>query len=132
MDGYTNFTNVHGEIVNADLLVGPLTGNASTASIASCLTGHVVSTNVLSKAANYSLSTAEIGKLFTNITMTTASKVLTLGLVAGQMMIVYNAGAETVKVKNVAGDTGTDVATTKAILVIGSLTADASIVIALN
>jgi hypothetical protein len=64
--------------------------------------------------------------------MSVASKVLTLGLAAGQAMIVYNAGSETLTVKNVSGDTGTSLATTKAVLVIGSATANASIVIALN
>lgn len=96
------------------------------------LTGSIISTNTISKAVDYALSAAEIGKLFTSITMTVASKVLTLGLAAGQMMIVYNAGAETLTVKNVSGDTGTSLATTKAILVIGSATANGSIVIPLN
>lgn len=118
---YTKFTRVEsGEFK------GPLTGSATG------LVGSVISSNTISKAVDYALSATEIAKLFTSITMTVASKVLTLGLAAGQMMIIYNAGAETLTVKNVSGDTGTSLATTKAILVIGSATADASIVIALN
>ena len=129
MEGYTNFTNLHASIINGDSIVGPVTGNANTAN---SLTGSVISMNTLSKAVDYALVTAEIAKLFTSITMTAASKVLTLGLAAGQAMIVYNAGSETLTVKNVAADTGTSLATTKAILIIGSATANASIVIALN
>lgn len=119
MTGYTNFTKLHAEVIDGTAITGALTGS-------------VISTNTISKAVDYALSTTEIAKLFTSITMTAASKVLTLGLAAGQAMIVYNAGAETLTVKNVAGDTGTSLATTKAILVIGSATANASIVIALN
>ena len=127
MEGYTNFTKVH-----ADEFNGPLVGNAETANSAASLTGSVVSINTISKDADYELVAAEKAKFFTSITMTAASKTLTLGLVAGQSMIVYNAGSETLTVKNVADDTGTSLAKTKAILIVGSDTADASIVIALN
>ena len=120
MEGYTNFTKVHADEFNADTIVS------------SKLSGSVISTNTITKADSYSLSASEIAKFVTSITMSAGSKVLTLGLAAGQTMIVYNAGSETVSVKNVAGDTGTSVATTKAVLVIGSATANASIVIALN
>lgn len=129
MEGYTNFTNLHAKIINGDSIIGPLTGKASDASK---LSGSVISMNTISKAVDYSLSTVEIAKLITSITMTAASKVLTLGLAEGQAMIIYNAGAETVTVKNIATDTGTSLATTKAILVIGSATKDTSIIIALN
>lgn len=132
MEGYTNFTKVYATEVNGASIVGPVTGNATSATSAASLTGSVISTNTISKAVDYALVAAEKAKLFTSITMSASEKVLTLGLAAGQVMIVYNAGAETVKVKNVADDTGTDVATTKAILIIGSATADTSIVIALN
>ena len=125
MEGYTNFTKVHADEFNADAVVG-------TTIVSSKLSGSVISTNTITKADSYSLSASEIAKFVTSITMSDASKVLTLGLAAGQTMIVYNAGSETVSVKNVAGDTGTSVATTKAVLVIGSATANASIVIALN
>lgn len=123
MEGYTNFTKVYAnEIKGLEII----------ASDASKLSGSVISMNTISKAVDYSLSAVEIAKLITSITMTAASKVLTLGLADSQAMIIYNAGAETVTVKNIATDTGTSLATTKAILVIGSATKDTSIIIALN
>ena len=132
MEGYTNFTKAYAKEFKADAFVGNVTGNADTASSAASLTGSVISTNTLSKEDDYALVAAEKEKLFTSITMTAASKTLTLGLAAGQSMIVYNAGSETLTVKNVDDDAGTSLATTKAILIVGSDTADASIVIALN
>jgi len=89
----------------------------------------------LSKGANYSLTAAEKAAPAVLCTMTAASKVLTLGLANGQMMVVVNAGGTNAfTVKNVSGDTGTSLAAnaSKALLIIGSSTANASTVIALN
>lgn len=133
MEGYTNFTKVYAEELRGSLITGPVTGNASTSTSTSSLTGSVISANTLSKADNYSLAAAEIAKFFTGCVMTAASKTLTLGLAAGQAMIVMNTGATNAyTVKNIAADTGTSLGTSKAILVIGATTADASLIIALN
>lgn len=94
--------------------------------------GAVTGSVVIEKAADYALAAAEKANLFISIKATAASKVFTLGLAAGQIAMVYNHGTETFTLKNVAGDTGTSVATTKLILVVGSATANASTVIALN
>lgn len=132
MEGYTNFTKVYATEVRGASIVGPVTGNATTATSAASLTGSVISANILSKSDNYALTATEIAKTFTSLTQSADNKVLTLGLAAGQTMIVHNAGSKTFSVKNIAGDTGTSLATTKAILIVGSATQDASIVIALN
>lgn len=132
MEGYTNFTKVYATEVRGASIVGPVTGNADTATSAAKLTGSIISANTLSKSDNYALTASEIAKVFTSITQSGDNKTLTLGLAAGQAMIVHNAGAKTITIKNVSGDTGTSLATTKAILVVGSATQDASIVIALN
>lgn len=124
MKGYTNFTKVYADEVRGISLVGTLNGT---------LAGSVISTNTISKAVDYALTATEKAKLFTAVEMTAASKVLTLGLAEGQAMIVYNSGATNAfTVKNIATDTGTSLSSNKAILVIGSATKDASIVIALN
>lgn len=136
MNEYTNFTKVFAEEVKATKFVGPVTGNADSATLAaeaSKLSGSVISANSLSKAVDYALSATEKAKLFTGLVMTATSKVLTLGLAAGQAMIVMNTGdTNAYTVKNVADDTGTSLAAGKAVLIIGSATADASLVIALN
>lgn len=121
MDGYTNFTKVHAEVIHGDEIAGPVTGGVN-------------SSNSLSKAIDYALSASEKNKFFTSIAMTAENKTLTLGLDVGQSMIVYNKGANSVTVKNIADDTGTALVTTKALLVVGGVTssADQSIVIALN
>ena len=64
--------------------------------------------------------------------MTAENKALTLGLAAGQVAFVYNHGTNTLTVKNVAGDDGTSLATTKLLLVVGHGTANKSTVIALQ
>lgn len=67
------------------------------------------------------------------ITLTAASKTVTLGLGDGEYMRVLNAGGTNAfTLKNVAGDTGTSLAAGKYAVVIGSTTADASIVKVLN
>jgi hypothetical protein len=87
----------------------------------------------LSKAVDYALAAAEKDKQFYAITLTEASKVITLGNTAGTWCIVHNAGdTNAFTLKNVAGDTGTSLAAGKTVIVIPSATANASIVIALN
>lgn len=67
------------------------------------------------------------------ITLTAASKTVTLGLGNGEYMYVLNAGGTNAfTLKNVAGDTGTSIAAGKFAVIIGSKTADASIVKVLN
>ena len=67
------------------------------------------------------------------ITLSAASKTVTLGLGDGEYMRVLNAGGTNAfTLKNVAGDTGTSLAAGKYAVVIGSTTADASIVKVLN
>jgi len=125
----TNFTEV-----TADVFTGALTGNVTgnVTGSAGSLAGVLNATAEISKEADYALLATDKVKPIIVAKMTAESKVLTLGLAANQAVIVYNSGTNTFKVKNVAADTGTDLATTKAILVIGSATKDASIVVALN
>lgn len=116
MEGYTNFTKLYAEAIASK-----------------SFTGSIIGANNLSKADNYSLSAAEKAKVFTGIEMTAGSKTLTLGLAVNQIMIVSNVGAtNALTVKNIATDTGTTLAASKAILIVGSATKDASIIIALN
>ena len=87
----------------------------------------------LSKADSYALADAEKG-VCVGVTMTAASKVLTLGLANGQYCIVINdGGTNAFTVKNIAGDTGTSVAAGKIALCIGgSGTADTFTAYVLN
>lgn len=95
--------------------------------------GGIIGANtVIEKGANYTLSDTERANIFISLKATGASKTFTLGLDEGQIAFVYNHGAETFTLKNVADDTGNEVATTKLVLVIGSQTAKKSTVIALN
>lgn len=129
----TNFTEVTANVFTG-ALVGAVTGNVTgnVTGSAGSLAGVLNATAEISKAADYALLATDKVKPIIVAKMTEESKVLTLGLAANQAVIVYNSGTNTFKVKNVADDTGTDLATTKAILVIGSATKDASIVVALN
>ena len=87
---------------------------------------------VLSKAADYKLTDDE-KRPFINITLTAASKAVTLDLAEGECAIVYNAGGTNAfTVKNVSGDTGTSVGAGKVAYVMASRTADASAVKVLN
>jgi hypothetical protein len=122
--GYTVFTNLEAANIKATGgFTGDLTGN---------VTGAIIGKSTVEKADSYALSATERAAPFISLKNTGTGKVFTLGLAAGQMAVVYNHGTETFTVKNVADDTGTSLATTKAILVVGSATADASTVIALN
>lgn len=90
-----------------------------------------LSTN-LTISANASL-TDEQKKPFVNVTASAASKVLTLGLGNGQTCFVTNTGGTNAfTVKNVSGDTGTSVAAGKVAIVVGSTTANGSVVAVLN
>lgn len=129
MAAYTRFTNVEatGDI-KAATFHGALTGDVTGAH-----KGAVTGSLALSKAADYALSAAEKANLVFLITLTEESKTVTLGLAAGQVAIVHNAGTTNAfTLKNVAADTGTSLAAGKTVLVIGSATANASKVIALD
>lgn len=108
-------------------VTGDVTGN-----VAGMLTGGAIGMATIEKAVDYALVAAEKANLVISAKMTAEGKTLTLGLAAGQVAFVYNHGTETYTVKNVAGDTGTSLATTKLLLVVGSATKDTSTVIALN
>jgi len=78
--------------------------------------------------------TDEQKDIFIDFTCSAASKVLTLGLDAGQHAILTNVGGtNAVTVKNIAGDTGTSVAAGKVALVIGGTsTANTAVIKVLN
>ena len=94
--------------------------------------GAILGSVAISKADNYALSAAEKANLVFSLKATAGSKTFTLGLQTGQVALVYNEGTNTFTVKNVAGDDGTSLETTKLVLIIASTTANASKVIALN
>ena len=126
MSEQTNFTEVTAEKFTGDF-VGDVTGN-----VTGSLIGTLSASAEISKADSYALAAADKVTPIIVAKMTAGSKVLTLGLAANKAVIVYNSGSESYTVKNVAADTGTVLATTKAILVVGSATTNASIVVALN
>lgn len=126
MSEQTNFTEVTAEKFTGNF-VGDVTGN-----VTGSLIGTLSASAEISKADSYALAAADKVTPIIVAKMTVGSKVLTLGLAANKAVIVYNSGSESYTVKNVAADTGTVLATTKAILVVGSATKDASIVVALN
>jgi hypothetical protein len=130
MSEQTNFTEVTAEKFTGDL-IGNVTGNV-TGDVTGSLIGTLSASAEISKADSYALVAADKVTPIIVAKMTAGSKVLTLGLAANKAVIVYNSGSESYTVKNVAADTGTVLATTKAILVVGSATANASIVVALN
>ena len=112
---YTKFTGIE-----ADEVKGDVKGDVK---------GGLLGAVTLSKSADYALSAAEKSAPAVVCTMSAASKKLTLGLAAGQMMFVINNGgtnAFTLCSRN--GDTGTSLGTGKTALVIGSGTANASII----
>ncbi len=94
--------------------------------------GALLGSKSISKAADYSLTAAEKANTAFLLKATAASKTFTLGLAAGQIAFIVNVGTNAFTVKNVAADTGTEVAATKAVMIIASATANASTVIALN
>ena len=108
-----------------------VTGNV-IGNVAGMLTGGAIGMATIEKAVDYALVAAEKANLVISAKMTAEGKTLTLGLAAGQVAFVYNHGTNTLTVKNVAGDNGTSLATTKLLLVVGHGTANTSTVIALN
>lgn len=124
---YTIFTNVE-----AAKIKGALTGNV-TGNVVGSQAGAILGSVAISKAVDYALTAAEKANLVMFITMTAASKVVTLGLAAGQVAFVHNIGSTNAfTVKNVAADTGTSLAAGKTLLFVGATTEDSSVVVALN
>jgi len=77
--------------------------------------------------------TADQKRPFIAVSSSAASKTITLGLDVGDTAIVTNVGGvNAVTLKNVAGDSGTSLATGKTALVIASQTANASTILILN
>ncbi|MBQ0125767.1 MAG: hypothetical protein KBS59_05520 [Clostridiales bacterium] len=123
---YTKFRKVKAEEFNGKFVgefVGELIGD---------VVGPMVGAVSVSKADSYELSKEE--KLpYIGITMTAASKTLTLGLAKGQIAFVMNeGGTNAVTVKNVSGDSGTSLAAGKIAIVIASETANETKVVVLN
>lgn len=103
-----------------------------TGDVTGSQTGAILGSAVIEKADSYALGDADKANLFISLKCTGDGKTFTLGLAAGQVALVYNHGSKSITVKNVVDDTGTTLATTKLILVLGSATANASTVIELN
>lgn len=94
MEGYTVFTKLKAEEIAATL-----------------------TKTTLSKAADYALDDGEKTAVI-GITLTAASKTVTLGLKEGQAALVINEGdTNAFTVKNVSADSGTSVAAGKIALV---------------
>lgn len=108
------------------------TGNIVLKLTETGIKGPIVSTVAIEKDADHTLTDAEKTHLFITLKATAASKTFTLGLADGQIALVYNHGTNAFTMKNAAGDTGTEIAAGKLFLVVGSSTANASIIIALN
>ena len=114
MAEYTRFTNIQADAVKAAALTGLLTAT------------------VLTKSADYELADSE-KTAYIGVTLSAASKKVTLGLKENQVAIVVNeGGSNTFTLKNVAGDSGTSLAAGKLAVVRASTTANASKVYVLN
>ena len=86
----------------------------------------------ISKSANYTLTDAE-KVAYIGITLSAASKTVTLGLPDGAVALVVNeGGTNAFTLKNVSGDSGTSIAAGKAYLVRASSTANGSKLTLLN
>ena len=123
----TNFDEVQ-----ANRFHGPVTGDVTGNVTGNIISGAILGARSIEKADSYALSATEKLALHLDLKNTGSAKVFTLGLAPGQIAFVYNFGSETFKVKNVAGDTGTSLATTKLLLIVGSTTANTSTVVVLN
>lgn len=123
MAGYTKFTNLEAAKIKASGgFEGKLTG---------VLNGLLQATSI-SKNANYTLAAAE-KTAYIGITLTAASKTVTLDLPDGVACIVVNeGGTNAFTLKNVSGDSGTSIAAGKAYLVRASTTANSTKLILLN
>ena len=114
MAEFTRFTNleVTGEFAPKGGVSGVLNGLLKATSI--------------SKAANYTLAAAEKTP-YIGITLTAASKTVTLDLPDGTAALVVNeGGTNAFTCKNVSGDSGQSIAAGKAYLVRASTTANGS------
>ena len=120
MAGYTKFTNLEatGELKVAGGIKGVLGGFLKATSI--------------SKGANYTLTDAEKTP-YIGITLSSASKTITLGLPSGTVVILANeGGTNAFTCKNVSGDSGTSIAAGKVYIVKASSTANGTTYTALN
>lgn len=116
MDEYTRLTNleVTGNIKAKSGVTGPLKAVA------------------LSKSDSYTLADAEKVP-YIGITLSAASKTVTLGLPDGAAALVVNeGGTNAFTLKNVSGDSGTSIAAGKAYLIRASTTANGSKLTALT
>ena len=87
---------------------------------------------VLTKSADYTLAKDERAA-YIGVTMSAASKTLTLGLPDNAVCLVVNeGGTNAFTLKNVSGDSGTSLGAGKATLVRASATANGSKVYVLN
>lgn len=119
MADYTRFTNLEA------------TGDLKAATLKGTFQGLLDSTT-LSKSADYSLAASE-KKPYIGITLSAASKTVTLGLETGQVAIVVNeGGSNAFTLKNVSGDSGTSLAAGKLAIIRASTTANGSKVYILN
>lgn len=119
MAEYTRFTNLEA------------TGDFKAATLSGTFQGLLDSTT-LSKSADYTLAAAE-KKPYIGITLSAASKTVTLGLENGQVAIVVNeGGSNAFTLKNVSGDSGTSLAAGKVAIIKASKTANSSKVYVLN
>lgn len=119
MADYTRLTNLE---VTDDLKAATLKGTFQG----------LLDSTTLSKSADYSLAAAE-KKPYIGITLSAASKTVTLGLETGQVAIVVNeGGTNAFTLKNVSGDSGTSLAAGKLAIIRASTTANGSKVYVLN
>lgn len=96
------------------------------------LVKNVLAAVALSKAADYTLKDDEKVP-YIGITMTAASKTVTLGLPDSTVAIVVNeGGTNAFTLKNVSGDSGTSLAAGKLAIIKASKTANGSKVYILN
>ena len=116
---YTRFTNLEAK------------GDFKASTLSGTFQGLLDSTT-LSKSADYSLAASE-KKPYIGITLSAASKTVTLGLDNGQVAIVVNeGGTNAFTLKNVSGDSGTSLAAGKLAIITASKTANGSKVYVLN
>lgn len=131
MADYTKFTKVQADEFKGTFS-GSVTGSFSGSATGS-FSGSVNGKTTLSKAADYTLTAAEAAAAVIGITLTAASKTVTLGLAEGQVAFIINeGGTNAFTAKNVSGDSGTSIAAGKVALVIGGAEANATKIYVLN
>lgn len=99
--------------------------------VLSAILSGVVKATGISKAADYTLADDERTP-YIGITLTAASKTVTLNLPDRTAAVVVNEGSNAFTLKNVAGDSGTSIASGKAYLVRASTTANGTKLTLLN